>query len=191
MRGKGAAIRVDGVPVGITPAYAGKSPPLLILVNSGADHPRVCGEKASRPQQAWDSLGSPPRMRGKEPAQQLIPAVRGITPAYAGTSLGAICVAGTRRDHPRVCGESCKIVHNKTPFRDHPRVCGEKQPLKTPVSASLGSPPRMRGQDAGRKCCVGNGGITPAYAGRSDTLHPEAHYGQQVVRGLCRHFKRA
>ena len=27
MRGKGAAIRVDRVPVGITPAYAGKGPP--------------------------------------------------------------------------------------------------------------------------------------------------------------------
>ena len=34
-------------------------------------------------------------------------------------------------------------------------------------------------------------GITPAYAGKSDIPHPAAHYGQQVVQGLCRRFKRA
>ena len=191
MRGKGIQTATGVGQFRITPAYAGKRASPAADPGCSGDHPRVCGEKKMMPPPTVLISGSPPRMRGKvsftiEQLWQM-----GITPAYAGKSLGAICVAGTRRDHPRVCGESCKIVHNKTPFRDHPRVCGEKQPLKTPVSASLGSPPRMRGKDAGRKCCVGNGGITPAYAGRSDTLHPEAHYGQQVVRGLCRHFKRA
>lgn len=49
----------------------------------------------------------------------------------------------------------------------------------------------MRGKGEAA-CDVGvDAGITPAYAGKSDILHPAAHYGRQVVRGLCHHFKRA
>ena len=49
----------------------------------------------------------------------------------------------------------------------------------------------MRGKDADVVAETGGLGITPAYAGKSDIPHPAAHYGQQVVQGLCRRFKRA
>ena len=47
MRGKVQSHRVDAVFVGITPAYAGKSPSFCSSGFSVWDHPRVCGEKQS------------------------------------------------------------------------------------------------------------------------------------------------
>ena len=49
----------------------------------------------------------------------------------------------------------------------------------------------MRGKDGVLQVADQLLGSTPAYAGKSDIPHPAAHYGRQVVRGLCRHFKRA
>ena len=45
MRGKGHILQVGVVGLGITPAYAGKSPPPGHEVQPVGDHPRVCGEK--------------------------------------------------------------------------------------------------------------------------------------------------
>ena len=48
MRGKEIGVSGDGLQLGITPAYAGKS---LIVVCGYAcwwDHPRVCGEKTKK-----------------------------------------------------------------------------------------------------------------------------------------------
>ena len=46
MRGKAVPAPMLLASAGITPAYAGKSAPFLILVTGNRDHPRVCGEKA-------------------------------------------------------------------------------------------------------------------------------------------------
>ena len=45
MRGKGFALSVLPPPVGITPAYAGKSIVCGLLAVFSRDHPRLCGEK--------------------------------------------------------------------------------------------------------------------------------------------------
>ena len=45
MRGKGQALLADNTGVGITPAYAGKSIFISLLIKFIQDHPRVCGEK--------------------------------------------------------------------------------------------------------------------------------------------------
>ena len=72
-----------------------------------------------------------------------------ITPAYAGRT------AATRWASPRAW--------------DHPRVCGENRRGRSVMFAWLGSPPRMRGEpDAGAAGSV-DVGITPAYAGRTQT----------------------
>ena len=71
---------------------------------------------------------------------------RGITPAYA----------GKRR--------ACWWTHRRT--RDHPRVCGEKVSAIHRESASLGSPPRMRGKVTSGMLFLAFIGITPAYAGK-------------------------
>ena len=47
MRGKEVGVSGDGLQLGITPAYAGKSSPGLSDMHANGDHPRMCGEKPS------------------------------------------------------------------------------------------------------------------------------------------------
>ena len=85
MRGKAICCGAVRLPVGITPAYAGKR------------------EKAR-----WKKMklkGSPPHMRGKEFLNlESLPQL-GITPAYAGKSHTADFRVVLWWDHPRICGE--------------------------------------------------------------------------------------
>ena len=91
-------------------------------------------------------------MRGKVTAGSPLVNDIGITPAYAGKSVGTCYPHGTVWDHPRLCGEKFSIF----------LTCG----------VVTGSPPPMRGKGSG-----GGGGhrgdrITPAYAGKSPTKTP-------------------
>ena len=86
MRGK-AKDAINAVSaVRITPAYAGKRRPQLILCNFTGDHPRVCGEKGGGQPQTQSDAGSPPRMRGKVTQRLHFAMLLRITPAYAGKS---------------------------------------------------------------------------------------------------------
>ena len=147
MRGKGRDGRLHPALLGITPAYAGKSPARPGPRPWRWDHPRICGEKLFATVDCPPYLGSPPRMRGKGVSQTFKLAKDGITPAYAGKSL---------------------ILSDAQQFtQDHPRVCGEKNKFHPSVFGCIGSPPRMRGKVQVlfcNFCCVG---ITPAYAGKS------------------------
>ena len=93
MRGKAAGTYFDGNHVGITPAYAGKSPRLAPANRIRKDHPRLCGEKAFDAVTLASNSGSPPPMRGK--AEHFPPEImrHRITPAYAGKSA---CAASRR-----------------------------------------------------------------------------------------------
>ena len=64
-RGKDAPQGTPYQPTRITPAWAGKSLPLLLRSHSGRDHPRVGGEKAMVCEMVRFVWGSPPRGRGK------------------------------------------------------------------------------------------------------------------------------
>ena len=66
MRGKGQFLIVGVRAVGITPAYAGKSPPVLLRYVWIRDHPRLCGEKGDNITITVTDGGSPPPMRGKD-----------------------------------------------------------------------------------------------------------------------------
>ena len=146
MRGKVHTSHQRTRQAGITPAYAGKSTVGRNRPARYLDHPRVCGEKRALSRSCAACGGSPPRMRGKVPNACVTTTCCGITPAYAGKSLGAARVACTGQDHPRVCGEKLR---------------------KTAVSVrELGSPPRMRGKGAVKIKAQLQAGITPAYAGK-------------------------
>ena len=93
-------------------------------------------------------LRSPPRVRGKGYASGFATLKGRITPACAGKSYH---LSGTG-----FCG------------RDHPRVCGEKMDSLPHRALYLGSPPRMRGKAVCNADSLRTGGITPAYAGKSD-----------------------
>ena len=65
MRGKAKGTDGGDPLMGITPAYAGKSPSALACFSSCRDHPRVCGEKTVSAAYRILTPGSPPRMQGK------------------------------------------------------------------------------------------------------------------------------
>ena len=133
----------------ITPAYAGKSCFHHIEQPFPEDHPRLCGEKQPDTFGQLTQLGSPPPMRGKEMEKESIERDIRITPAYAGKR---------RKDHSG--------GHEQ---QDHPRLCGEKLSDFSIIPKVLGSPPPMRGKENACVTDEGNIGITPAYAGKSNT----------------------
>ena len=131
----------------ITPACAGRSRRIRLCGKRGQDHPRVRGEKVSPSKLTNPLIGSPPRARGEESFSQKQINRAGITPACAGRRYGRQTV--------------------RTSSRDHPRVRGEKSLPPDMLPSRMGSPPRARGEVAGRTGAVALSGITPACAGRS------------------------
>ena len=131
---------------GITPACAGKSGHGHRRSRGRRDHPRVCGEKQMPPTCREPTLGSPPRVRGKDLSSTIKRRRSGITPACAGKRYTPFSLMLAARDHPRVCGEKSGSKHLK--------------------NLLLGSPPRVRG----KACFFGRlrpgDGITPACAGK-------------------------
>ena len=94
--------------------------------------------------------GSPPRMRGKPlRTPHLCKSVR-ITPAHAGKTALYCASSMSASDHPRACGENWKRALT--------------------LSATSGSPPRMRGKR--KEVSHGRKGIriTPAHAGKTRTF---------------------
>ena len=148
MRGKARLPDAVQLRQRITPACAGKR--LLQTSRKGRtrDHPRVCGEKSAWIAAVVNELGSPPRMRGKGPAQHRATGCSGITPACAGKRKRIAGRLRLRQDHPRVCGE--KALHDGG------------------ILPAQGSPPRVRGKVVvSRNLCLLSG-ITPACAGKSE-----------------------
>ena len=95
-------------------------------------------------------LGSPPHVRGKVFEQVYTRIPFRITPARAGKS-GA-------------------YLHAPTLCQDHPRACGEKALFQLSVLNALGSPPHVRGKVCAAGECNLKAGITPAYAGKRESL---------------------
>ena len=162
MRGKVWLHQKPGRVPGITPAYAGKSPPAKRKNPAIWDHPRVCGEKIPSSLNWPMFLGSPPRVRGKADSANLHQPKPGITPAYAGKSTG-LC------EHSRQ-------------EQDHPRVCGEKSAASIWAICARGSPPRMRGKELSVSAHCHICGITPAYAGKSEAVNGPGIAGKDHPR---------
>ena len=87
MRGKGMRTIKAFPDRRITPAYAGKSNSERISDFFLWDHPRLCGEKATRQRRKVKKIGSPPPMRGKVADAEKVTKEDRITPAYAGKSM--------------------------------------------------------------------------------------------------------
>ena len=137
----------------ITPACAGKSQIILLLLFLCRDHPRVCGEKLFAEWTYFTCVGSPPRVRGKATCRMVALCLRRITPACAGKRYKKGIALTGDEDHPRVCGEKC--------FR------------KLTASSPVGSPPRVRGKVRGMRTKQGMSRITPACAGKRPPAAPK------------------
>ena len=92
---------------GIIPACAGNTHEVLSNSRKTRDHPRVCGEHLVFGCVAVMRRGSSPRVRGTRDHVGNFGAGLGIIPACAGNTSILEHAAGSRRDHPRVCGEHC------------------------------------------------------------------------------------
>ncbi len=161
--GPAAGHRVDVA--GITPACAGSSGRRCGQQRGLRDHPRVRGEQLKQEFGERLAEGSPPRARGAAARVVAGVAVRGITPACAGSRPPAPALA---------CGDG-----------DHPRVRGE-QPVQFRRCVALeGSPPRARGADRLPLRRPLQQGITPACAGSRKPEVPDAHrcWDHPRVRG--------
>ena len=106
-RGRGKVVKEDffSIVTRITPAWAGKSGRCLPVNRFHEDHPRVGGEKQTRPPSSWPSTGSPPRGRGKAAIERVWKQWLGITPAWAGKRETFGYQEAWAEDHPRVGGE--------------------------------------------------------------------------------------
>ena len=160
VRGKGFSLSQSAALTGITPACAGKSGLCCKQPVYHEDHPRVCGEKFTSTAGNAFTLGSPPRVRGKELFFDNHYFIARITPACA--------------------GKSKMIKEIKAYDKDHPRVCGEKSPVDAVTKARAGSPPRVRGKGRAFTSAFIFRGITPACAGKRSLLFelppfPEDH----------------
>ena len=176
------------LPVGITPAYAGKSRPDVVPYLIPQDHPRLCGEKHLTCDGVAGVYGSPPPMRGKVLAvgrwanggrdhprlcgEKYLPA--GFLPQYSGSpppmrgkefsTAAAIQYTGIT---PAYAGKRLIPIEFGGIETDHPRLCGEKSACHDWQKAASGSPPPMRGKAHCLCLFLRTSGITPAYAGKS------------------------
>ena len=107
----------------------------------------MCGEKVVKPSARPRQMGSPPHVRGKARLRYVDQLCQGITPACAG-----------KRD---------ALSEKEHAQGDHPRMCGEKRVTVTPMRASTGSPPHVRGKVSARLMLSDGPRITPACAGKS------------------------
>ena len=91
----------------------------------------------------------------------------GITPAYAGKSVGGLQSSGSwNRITPAYAGKSRWHCQIKILCQDHPRLCGEKSIEGQRRVCEEGSPPPMRGKAVRCGEFASYSGITPAYAGK-------------------------
>ena len=86
VRGKGGQSVRNRRQAGITPARAGKRIKQTTENLINGDHPRACGEKCPPGKFFFMTVGSPPRVRGKEVRTQRSDIRSRITPACAGKS---------------------------------------------------------------------------------------------------------
>ena len=147
VRGKHAAQKARFLTLRITPAGAGKTVHHHAPAERGEDHPRRCGENKPLDKAAQRDSGSPPQVRGKPRKVNLSACRQRITPAGAGKTSFPFSVSGAHWDHPRRCGEN----------RDSLCI----------LWYMMGSPPQVRGKQAGGATRLKPYRITPAGAGKT------------------------
>ena len=125
------------------------------------------GEKPGGNMSWGNMIGSPPRVRGEGHQARHRRVVYRITPACAGRSSFPAAQRIEKWITPACAGRRDTRRNARKARKDHPRVCGEKYRCALRACSTLGSPPRVRGEDHRETTAVVPIGITPACAGRS------------------------
>ena len=176
----------------IIPAYAGSTLCARVSVSLAKDHPRIRGEHWAAQLMTDLMPGSSPHTRGAQPRPFGGIEVRGIIPAYAGSTRPALPSARGRPDHPRIRGEhSASTTISSTISGSSPHTRGAPpqlvdEPSRTRIipayagsTASFGryrvSPsdhPRIRGEHRASIASVHlMGGSSPHTRGAQQARH--------------------
>ena len=147
VRGKRAEPPGSPCGAGLTPACAGKTGRRGRRRGRPRAHPRVCGENHCTMFNALRRMGSPPRVRGKRCAGRRFSNASRLTPACA--------------------GKTSRTSHSRPGRAAHPRVCGANSAPASAMLTAEGSPPRVRGKQAGQVRHERGRGLTPACAGKT------------------------
>ena len=100
----------------ITPAHAGNTSHVPIILEFIQDHPRPCGEHPVPLSSSPVNIGSPPPMRGTRDIMKCDEIINRITPAHAGNTYHLNENTVHHQDHPRPCGEHTKKILKLGPF---------------------------------------------------------------------------
>ena len=179
---------------GITPAWAGKAMPAVVVGYMSWDHPRVGGEGIGGVWTHCLPAGSPPRGRGRLGQVLLYECVLVDHPRVGGEGYSPLrLMSSGLGSPPRGRGRRQRASHavqgrgitpawaGKAPSkrasrscpRDHPRVGGEGIEHKVARRFGVGSPPRGRGRRSRGAVGASTGRITPAWAGKASDVEEE------------------
>ena len=136
----------------IIPTRVGTSKIKFTIFFLNQDHPHACGDKPESHIRTTQQKGSSPRVWGQASALNDGGAERGIIPTRVGTSLDLYVKLSKLKDHPHACGD---------------KVCAVDGYHNT-----LGSSPRVWGQDSEHCAFGGYCGIIPTRVGTSTPLPP-------------------
>ena len=173
MRGTRVVKFTEAVDLGIIPAHAGNTPPLLPRTSVRRDHPRACGEHLMPGPMVGSLLGSSPRMRGTQLRQHLVRMPAGIIPAHAGNTVKKTVTAAIYGDHPRACGEHILLQMRCVSLQgSSPRMRGTRRP-RTPVWTIAGIIPAHAGNTTYLSHTCGRLRDHPRACGEHETVHVE------------------
>ena len=140
--------------IGLIPAHAGKTFPLLSFAFSFRAHPRSRGENGRVKISTRAGWGSSPLTRGKRRAYAVNLIMCGLIPAHA--------------------GKTCFSATNADTASAHPRSRGENAPACEPADSFQGSSPLTRGKLRPLRGKYWWGRLIPAHAGKTCSYAPRA-----------------
>ena len=131
----------------IIPACAGQTGTSNNWYWLRSDHPRVCGANGLPSMALGSSVGSSPRVRGKQ----------------------LVGGDGAVRDRiiPACAGQTATTATSSPSSQDHPRVCGANMGGAPGAISVRGSSPRVRGKPSVRPLMSAQMRIIPACAGQT------------------------
>ena len=119
----------------------------MLLIATLEDHPHACGDKSKDIKIMHDTNKSSPRVWGQE-SEKLHAAVdAGIIPTRVGTSVSGFL--------------------SRVPVKDHPHACGDKSVQTSIQVLTIGSSPRVWGQEYHSTLFFQLHGIIPTRVGTS------------------------
>ena len=109
------------------------------------DHPHACGDKTVISVANASLPGSSPRVWGQETTKTAPEGTFGIIPTRVGTSITFISILTFSKDHPHACGDKAKRNSlNLTSLGSSPRVWGQEH-YETVFNRNLGIIPTRVG----------------------------------------------